>query len=84
MTPGDTTIPGGLMAAAGHRQVRFRDEIGIRMPTHGEVFRLDLPAGTPVGEHVRVGYNGDGRPVRVIVTIVPGDRHRIIYEVSAE
>jgi DNA-binding GntR family transcriptional regulator len=84
MTPGDTTIPGGLMAAAGHPQVRFRDEISIRMPTHDEVHRLDLPAGTPVGEHVRVGYNRDNRPVRVIVTIVPGDRHRIIYEVSAE
>jgi len=84
MTPGDTTIPGGLMAAAGHPQIRFRDEIGIRMPTHGEVYRLDLPAVTPVGEHVRVGYNRAGRPVRVIVTIVPGDRHRIIYEVSAE
>ncbi len=84
MTPGDTTIPGGLMAAAGHPQVRFRDEIGIRMPTHDEVHRLDLPAGTPVGEHVRVGYNRHDRPVRVIVTIVPGDRHRIIYEVSAE
>ncbi len=84
MAPGDVTIPGGLMAAAGHRQVRFRDEIAIRMPLPTEGFRLELPAGTPVAEHVRTGYNSDGRPVRVIMTIVPGDRHKIIYEVVAE
>jgi GntR family transcriptional regulator len=84
MTPGDTTVAGGLMAAAGHAQVHFRDEIIVRMPTHAEVYRLDLPVGTPVAEHVRVGYNREGRPVRVIITIVPGDRHKIVYEVSAE
>ena len=83
MTPGDTTIPGGLMAAAGHAQIRFRDEITVRMPTHVEAFRLDLPVGTPVAEHLRTGYDSDGRAVRVIITIVPGDRHKIVYEVSA-
>jgi GntR family transcriptional regulator len=72
------------MAAAGHRQVRFRDEISIRMPLPPENFRLELPAGTPVAEHVRTGFNSVGRAVRVIVTIVPGDRHKIIYEVIAE
>ena len=40
--------------------------------------------GTPIAEHVRTGFNRDDRPVRVIITIVPGDRHRIIYEVIAE
>jgi GntR family transcriptional regulator len=84
MTPGDVTIPGGLMAAAGHPQVRFLDEITVRMPTHVEAFRLELLAGTPVAEHLRTGYDGEGRAVRVILTIVPGDRHKIIYEVSAE
>lgn len=84
MSPGDTTIPGGLMAAAGHRQTRFRDEIKVRMPLPEESTRLDLPSGTPVAEHIRIGYNTAGRAVRVIITIVPGDRHRIIYEVSAE
>jgi GntR family transcriptional regulator len=84
MMPGDTTVPGGLMAAVGHPQVRFVDEITIRMPTHIEAFRLELPAGTPVAEHVRTGYNREGRPVRVIITIVPGDRHKIVYEVGAE
>lgn len=83
MTPGDITVPGGLMAAAGHQQTRFRDEITVRMPTPSEVVRLELATGTPVAEHVRTGYNHADRPVRVIITIVPGDRHRIIYEVVA-
>lgn len=84
MTPGDVIVPGGLMAAAGHRQVRYADEIVPRMPTPDETHRLDLPKATPVAEHIRTGFNADGRPVRVIITIVPGDRHRIIMEFTAE
>lgn len=82
MTPGDVVVPGGLMAAAGHRQVRFHDEITVRMPTKAESHRLSLPAGTPIAEHMRTGYDQTGRPVRVIITIVPGDRHVIHYEVT--
>jgi DNA-binding GntR family transcriptional regulator len=84
MVPGDVTVPGGLMAAAGHKQVRYRDEIYVRMPRPDEVYRIGLPAGTPVAEHVRTGFDKEGRPVRVIVTIAPGDRHVIIYDQSAE
>lgn len=84
MTPDDITIAGGLMAAAGHPQVRFRDEITVRMPEPAEQERLSLPPGTPVAEHIRTGFNADDQPVRVIVTIAPGDRHRIIYEVSGQ
>jgi DNA-binding GntR family transcriptional regulator len=84
MSPGDIAIPGGLMAAAGHPQVRFRDEIVVRMPNPAEQKRLSLPPGTPVAEHTRTGYNAVDRPVRVIVTIAPGDRHRIVYEVTGQ
>lgn len=84
MTPGDVTIPGGLMAAAGQRQVRFRDEMIARQPSQEETERLKLLAATPVTEHIRTGYNTDNRPVRVIITILPGDRNRTIYEGSME
>lgn len=84
MQPGDVTVPGGLMANAGHRQVRFADRIMIRMPTHAESTRLSLPSNTPVAEHLRTGYNKDGRPVRVIISILPGDRHVIEYEVDGD
>jgi DNA-binding GntR family transcriptional regulator len=83
MTPGDLTIPGGLMAHVGHRQTRFVDEITVRMPTVMETSRLELPAATPVAEHLRTGFDEAGRAVRVIITIAPGDRHKIMYEVTS-
>lgn len=83
MQPGDVTVPGGLMKASGHEQARFHDEITVRLATPEEVGRLDLPATTPVAQHVRTGYDAAGMAVRVIVTIAPGDRHKIIYDVTA-
>jgi len=83
LEPGDVTIPGGLMTAVGHEQVRYRDELRARMPTKDEASRLNLMAGTPVTQHVRTGFDKEGRAVRVIITIVPGDRHVIVYDVSA-
>lgn len=84
MEPGDTFVPGGLMRSAGHAQVRFRDEIRARPPTREESARLQLPPATPIDQHIRTGYNEAGRPVRVIITIAPGDRHVIVYDVSAK
>ena len=43
------------------------------MATPDEVTRLEIPAGTPVAEHIRTGYTADGKPVRVMISIVPGD-----------
>lgn len=79
MDRGDVTIPGGLLAAIGHPQVRIRDTISCRMPTQTEVTRLVLPAGMPVIEHVRLGFDAADRPIRVMVTI---HHDRIIYELG--
>ncbi|MFJ2884290.1 GntR family transcriptional regulator [Streptomyces sp. NPDC087272] len=78
---GDVSMPGGILASIGHPQLRVRDEITIRMPTPEESDQLQLPPGTPVAEHVRIGY-GEAGPVRVMVTIAPGDRHRLVYELE--
>ncbi|MFD5455571.1 GntR family transcriptional regulator [Streptomyces olivaceus] len=78
---GDVSMPGGILAAIGHPQHRVRDEITIRMPSPDETELLDLPPGTPVAEHVRIGY-GESGPVRAMVTIAPGDRHRLVYELE--
>lgn len=83
MDPGDVTIPGGLMAAAGHRQVNFDDWLICRPPSEDEVRRLALPPGTWVMVHTRVGYNGDDRPVRVIITVLRSDRHIIRSRTAA-
>jgi DNA-binding GntR family transcriptional regulator len=60
--------------------VADEDEITVRMPTPEETELLKLPPGTPVGEIVRIGYGKDDRPVRVMVTIAPGDRHLLVYD----
>lgn len=84
MKPEDVSAPGGVLAASGLFQVRYVDEITVRMPTRVESERLDLPAGTPVAVHTRTGYDKDERPLRVMVTTLPGDRHVIRYDVSAD
>ncbi|MET8731289.1 GntR family transcriptional regulator [Streptomyces parvus] len=78
---GDVAVPGGILRTIGHPQQHVRDAISIRMPTPEESERLQLPVGTPVAQHVRIGYGDDG-PVRVMVTIAPGDRHILVYELD--
>ncbi|MGH8834461.1 MAG: GntR family transcriptional regulator [Actinomycetes bacterium] len=73
-----------VLADLGHEQVRYLDQITVRMPTPTETDMLQIGAGTPVAEHVRVGYNADGRPVRVATTVLPGDRHIIQYELTGD
>jgi DNA-binding GntR family transcriptional regulator len=68
------------LAAHGHSQVRAVDEILVRMPTPDEVARLDLAPGTPVAYHIITGFGPDGTPLRVVLNVIPGDRHVIIYE----
>jgi GntR family transcriptional regulator len=43
------------------------------MPTLEEISRLGISPGTPVAEHIGTGYTAEDRPVRVMVSIVPGD-----------
>ncbi|MEU6787712.1 GntR family transcriptional regulator [Nonomuraea angiospora] len=83
MRPKNVSAPGGLLASIGHPQHRLVDEIQVRMPTKDESARLGLPAGTPVAEHMRTGYDAAGRPVRVMITVAPGDRHTLVYELDA-
>ncbi|MER5641858.1 GntR family transcriptional regulator [Kitasatospora sp. NPDC002227] len=78
----DLVLPGGALAYLGHPQVRTRDEIRVRMPSPGEAQRLEIPVGTPVMEHVRIGYGVDDMPVRVMITVAPGDRTTLVYELE--
>lgn len=83
MEPRSVQVKGGVLASIGKPQARYRDEIAIRMPTRAENDRLDLPTGTPVAEVTRIGYATDGTPLRVMVSIAPGDRHILVYELDA-
>jgi GntR family transcriptional regulator len=80
MEPRDIAVPGGMMRSIGHPQVRLHDGMQVRMPTPSEASELRLPSGTPVGQHIRVGYGKDDQPVRVMVTISAGGRHHLIYD----
>ncbi|MFD8937913.1 GNAT family N-acetyltransferase, partial [Streptomyces sp. NPDC059578] len=83
MHPGDIARGANVvLAELGHEQVRALDEIQVRMPTPEETDRLQLGPGTPVAVHLCTGYTKDGRPVRMVVNLLPGDRHVITYERS--
>ncbi|WP_042370523.1 GNAT family N-acetyltransferase [Streptacidiphilus neutrinimicus] len=71
-----------VLAELGYEQVRALDEIQVRMPTPDETDRLHLGPGTPVAIHTCTGYTREGKPVRVVVNVLPGDRHVITYERS--
>jgi GntR family transcriptional regulator len=78
--PEDTTRE-NILAEAGYEQVYDIDEIITRMPTPDEVTRLGISTGTPVAEHIRTGYTATGKPVRVMISIVPGDTLILQYTI---
>lgn len=78
----DVSVPGGILRSIGHPQVSVHDVIRTRMPSPGEATELDIATGVPVGEHHRTGYGEDGSPVRHMVTIFPGDRHFLVYDLD--
>lgn len=78
----DVAVPGGILRHIGHPQLSVRDSILIRMPTPTEASDLDIATGVPVGEHRRTGYGEDGNPVRHMITIFPGDRHFLVYDLD--
>jgi GntR family transcriptional regulator len=80
MSPQDTTLPGGIYYALGFRQVRFIDNIEVRMPTAEEAELMSLSPGTAVGQHARIGIDETGRRVRVLIHIWAGDRQVITYD----
>jgi DNA-binding GntR family transcriptional regulator len=78
--PRDTTRE-NILAEAGYEQVYDIDEIITRMPTPDEIARLGIPAGTPVAEHIRTGYTAADKPVRLMISIIPGDTLILQYTV---
>ena len=71
-----------VLEELGHPQVRVVDDISARMPSAIEAERLQLGPGTPVIEHIRVGYDPSDTPVRVALSVLPADKHRIRYELD--
>ncbi|WP_300614233.1 GntR family transcriptional regulator [Trebonia sp.] len=78
--PEDTTRE-NILAEAGYEQVYDIDEIITRMPTPEETRRLGIAPGTPVAEHIRTGYTATDKPVRVMISIIPGDTLILQYTI---
>jgi DNA-binding GntR family transcriptional regulator len=78
--PDDTTRE-DILKEAGYEQTYDIDEIITRMPTPDEARRLSLGAGQPVAELTRTGYTAEGKAVRVMISIIPGDVITLRYVV---
>ena len=51
------------------------------MPSPAEIAQLGILPGTPVAEHIRTGYTADDKPVRVMISIIPGDTLILQYTI---
>lgn len=54
------------------------------MPTEDEIAALRLFTGTPVHRLLRTTFDQHDQPIEVDVVILPGDRHVLLYDVSAD
>jgi GntR family transcriptional regulator len=79
---GDVVLPGGILAAIGRAQVRVSDRISAGIAPGNIREALDLPAGTVLLKHTRVGYDTAGVPVRLMLTLAPTDRNVLGYEMD--
>lgn len=61
---------------------RFVEELDVRMPTPMEAQDLAMLPGVPLARVMRTAYTADERPVEVLVSLVPCDRHRFVYEID--
>jgi GntR family transcriptional regulator len=71
-----------VLAELGHRWVFHVDEVEGRHPTDDEVRMLTIPPGLGVIVHMRTSSNADQVPSRVMVSILPVDRWRLIYHIE--
>jgi GntR family transcriptional regulator len=71
-----------LMRDLGYVQTHYRDDLETRMPMPEEAERLQIPPGVPVLVQYRTGYTTE-RPVKLTITVWPGDRTNLVYEFPA-
>jgi GntR family transcriptional regulator len=82
-----TDIPEGtdqVLEDLGHVPTRYDDEITWRMPSPQEAETLELAPAIPVGQLTRTTTDQHGRRVEVYLVVLPGNRHVLHYDISAE
>jgi len=80
-------LPGGVHAELeqqlGYDLDRFVEELTFRMQTPEEARVLGISAGVPVVRLLRTLYARSGKPLEVSDFLLAGNRHVLVYEVSA-
>jgi GntR family transcriptional regulator len=73
-----------LAEELGIKQVGYRDNIVVRAPdsTEATFFRLPSDGRVAVVEILRTGFDEDGVPIRLTVTVFPADRNRFVVNVG--
>ena len=66
----------------GIHQNGYRDWIVVRVPDTDETdfFRLPADGRTSIIQASRTAFDGNGKPMRVTVTVYPADRNQLIFE----
>jgi GntR family transcriptional regulator len=72
-----------LANTIGVKQVGYRDWITVRVPDTNEQAFFGLARDAAVFEVFRTGFDETGMPMRVTVTVRPGDRNQFIVNTGA-
>ncbi|HET6711329.1 GntR family transcriptional regulator [Amycolatopsis sp.] len=81
--PHDLAVTGGIVAAIGYVQDHADDTIYSRHATREEAELLQIHSNdTVVTEHVRVGYDAEHHPLRVLRSVSPGSRLVLTYRLK--
>ena len=73
-----------LADTLGIRQVGYRDLITVRTPntTEADFFKLPPDGRVPMYGITRAAFDGNGKPMRLTVTVYPTDRNQLIVNVG--
>jgi GntR family transcriptional regulator len=72
-----------LATTIGVKQVGYRDWITVRVPDINEQSFFELARDAAVFEVFHTGFDQTGTPLRVTVTVWPGDRNQFIVNTGA-
>lgn len=72
-----------LSSTIGLRQKSYRDWITARAPDENEQKFFGISHAVTVFELYRTGFDQNGEPMRVTVSVFPTDRNQFIYDVGA-
>jgi GntR family transcriptional regulator len=73
-----------LLETLGIKQKGYRDWISVRAPNTIEADFFKLPADGRIAmyEILRTAFDGNGKPIRLTVTVLPADRNQFIVNVG--